>query len=61
MLLLLAWSLVFAMFFQWLTGEIVLRFVGFGIHYPRDEHPALFWGVLAIELVLSGLCIYWWI
>jgi hypothetical protein len=60
MMLVAAGLVLFTMVFQWLTQEIVLKFLGFSIHYPRDEHPALFWSVQALEVALCGLFVYWW-
>jgi hypothetical protein len=57
--LILGLLLIGAVGFQWLTQEVTVKLWGpaqFGFH--RDEWPAFYWGILALELGLGALCIY---
>jgi hypothetical protein len=58
--LILALLLVGAVVFQWFTQEASIRIGGpWWISFHRDEWPAFFWVVLALELGLAGLYVYW--
>jgi hypothetical protein len=60
MLLALGLLLLVAIALQWLTRKVVIPLWGPLKHtLERDESPVYFWTVLAAELGLSALCIYW--
>jgi hypothetical protein len=57
--LLLGLLLIGVVVFQWLTQEVTVRIWGpWRISFDRDEWPAFFWGVLALELGVGALFIY---
>jgi hypothetical protein len=58
--LLLGLALIGAVIFQWLTQEVVLKLWGpWRTSFHRDEWPAFYWVVLALELGMAALLICW--
>jgi hypothetical protein len=57
--LLLGLLLLGAVVFQWLRQEVTVKIWGpWRISFHRDEWPAFFWAVLALEPGLGALLIY---
>jgi hypothetical protein len=52
--------LIGAVVYQWWTEYVSVKIWGpWRIGFHRDEWPAFFWSVLAVEVLLAGFFVYW--
>ena len=59
MSLVLSLLLIAAVVFQWLTQEVNVKILGpLRVGFHRDEWPAFFWSVLALEVGGAAFFLY---
>ena len=61
MYLVVALLLLAVVVYQWFAREAFLRIWGpLRVAFHRDEWPAFYWSVMALELLLAALFVYWY-